>query len=250
VRRASDIAIPIPPLGTTHPIPKEQLYEKISRAVVEQIRSGLIAPGQRLPSERELATAFGVSRPSLREALGALQMVGLVETRHGAGSWVAANALELLDAQVESGFNLGVSPVNLLEARGVLEPAIAAAASKHYFPDPEVDRLLETMNAAHDWENPLHRATWSNADRLYHLRLAGHSENAVFISAASFIASVQAQELWRRLRDETLTVPGRIAAAVEEHQRIFDAIRSGKPGDAADAARDHVKAVRASMDLE
>ncbi len=231
-------------------IPKEQLYEKISRAIVEQIRTGVLAPGARLPAGRALAREFGVSRPTLREALGALQMLGLVETRHGAGSWVSVDALEVLAAQSEGQMNMGVSPVNVLTARALLEPAIASAAAMSYSPDPEIERLLEMMDVADDWENPVHRATWSDADRLYHQRLAVQSQNAVFVSAANFIARVQAEPLWRRLRDETLAVPARIPRAIKEHRRIFDAIEAGDAKQAARAARAHVQAVRRSMNLE
>jgi DNA-binding FadR family transcriptional regulator len=237
-------------LDTLPPIPKEQLYEKISSAIIEQISVGVLVSGQRLPPERELARAFGVSRPSLREALGALQMLGVVETRHGSGSWVAANALEVLSNRPEGALDLGVSPVTLLEARAVVEPAIALFAAERFVLDPEIDRLLELMDTSRDWENPVHRATWSDADRLYHRRLAVHSQNPVFLTAADFIASVQAQQLWRRLRDDTLAVPGRISKAVEEHERIFDAVSNGRPEEAAQAARDHVQAVRDSMGLE
>jgi DNA-binding FadR family transcriptional regulator len=239
-----------PLLDSPRPIAKEQLYEQISRAIIEQIRTGVLSPGARLPAGRDLAQAFGVSRPTLREALGALQMLGLVETRHGAGSWVTANALEVLAAQAEGELGFGVSPVNVLEARALLEPAIARAAAELYTPDPELERLLQMMNQADDWEDPVHRTTWSDADRLYHQRLAVHSQNAVFVSAANFIAQVQAQPLWRRLRDETLAVPGRVRSAIAEHTRIFAAIASGDPQRAARAAGDHVRAVRRSMDLD
>jgi DNA-binding FadR family transcriptional regulator len=232
------------------PIPKNQLYEKISGAIIEQIRVGVMVPGQRLPSERALAAAFGVSRPSLREALGALQMLGVVRTRHGSGSWIAANALDLVANRTDGEFDLGVSPLALLEARATIEPAIAELAARRFVPDPEIHRLLEMMNKAREWGNPVHRATWSDADRLYHQRLAVHTQNAVLVAAADFIASVQAQRLWRQLRDDTLAVPGRISKAVEEHEQIFEAISNGRPEDAAEAARDHIQAVRNSMDLE
>jgi DNA-binding FadR family transcriptional regulator len=231
-------------------IPKEQLYEKISSALVEQISIGMLVPGQRLPPERELAKAFGVSRPSLREALGAMQMLGVVETRHGSGSWVTPNALEVLRDRPGGSLDLGVSAVTLLDAREVIEPAIASAAATRFVPDPELDRLLEMMDSARDWENPVHRATWSDADRLYHRQIAVHAQNPVFSAVAEFIASVQAERLWRRLRDDTFVVPGRIARAVEEHWRIFEAISEGKPKEAEVAARDHLQAVRASMGLE
>jgi len=232
------------------PIPKEQLYEKISSALIEQITVGKLVPGQRLPAERELARALGVSRPSLREALGALQMLGLVDTRHGSGSWLAPDALEIVKNRPADSLDLGVSPLTLLEAREVIEPAIAEAAARRFAPDPEIDRLLEMMDHARDWENPVDRATWSDADRLYHRQIAVHAQNPVFFAAAEFIASVQAQQLWRSLRDDTFMVPGRIARAVDEHQRIFDAVTQGRPEEAAIAARDHLQAVRDSMGLE
>src|SRR4051795_12939798 len=67
-----------------------QRYEQIAERLAQDIRSGLLAPGERLPSERELARALEVSRASVRGAIGALQVQGVVETRPGAGTFVAA----------------------------------------------------------------------------------------------------------------------------------------------------------------
>ena len=108
------------------PIRKVQLYEQISERIIERIRLGAWAAGQRLPAERELARVFAVSRPSLREALGALQMLGVVETHHGSGTWVAKNALDVLATRpAADALDFGVSPVALLEARALFEPTIA-----------------------------------------------------------------------------------------------------------------------------
>jgi DNA-binding FadR family transcriptional regulator len=231
-------------------IPKEQLHEKVSKAIVDQILVGLLGPGQRLPSERDLARALDVSRPSLREALGALQTLGVVETRHGSGSWISNDVLDALAHHPDGALDLGVSPIRLLEARFVVEPAIAALAAEHFVPDPELDRLITMMGEARDWANPMHRATWSDGDRWYHQRIATHTHNAVLVATADYIASVQAQALWRRLRDDTFTVPGRIPRAIEEHERIYSAIVDRRPGAAADAAREHLEAVRDSMGLD
>ena len=233
------------------PIPKVQLYEQICDRIIEQIRTGVWDVGQRLPSERELARVFGVSRPTLREALGALQMIGVVETQHGSGSRITENALDsLADNRGETKFSLGISPVALLEARLALEPIIASLAAQRYSPDPELERLLAMMDEARDWSNATHRTTWAEADIEFHRRIAVHANNHVFLSAADSIATVMFEPLWRGLRDGMLAESGRIAASVDEHQRIFEAIREGLPDDAARHAREHVEVVREYMGLE
>ncbi len=239
------------PPSALEPIRKVQLYEQISERIIERIRLGAWAAGQRLPAERELASVFAVSRPSLREALGALQMLGVVETQHGSGTWVAKNALEVLEKRpAADALDFGVSPVALLEARAHLEPTIASLATTRFTPDPELERLLAMMDEARDWENPEHRTIWSDADRLFHRQIAVHADNPVFLAVADHIARVMGQPLWRRLRDDMLAVPGRIEASVDEHETIYEAIREGRAHDAAAHASRHVEAVREYMGLE
>src|SRR3954452_22017035 len=88
-----------------------QRYEQVAERLAADIRSGLYAPGERLPAERELARSLEVSRASVREALAALQVQGVVETRPGAGTFVAA------DAPAGSGVPHDASPSAVLEAR-------------------------------------------------------------------------------------------------------------------------------------
>jgi DNA-binding FadR family transcriptional regulator len=239
------------PLASIEPIPKVQLYEQVSQRIIEQISVGAWACGQRLPAERELASLFGVSRPSLREALGALQMLGIVETQHGSGTWVSKNALEVIaNHPVAGGLDFGVSPVALLEARAAVEPTIASLSAGRFETDSELERLIQMMADARDWENSKHRAVWSDADRLFHRQIAVHANNPVLLSVADQIARVMGQPLWRRLRDDMLAVPGRIDASVVEHQRIFDALQARLPEDAATHASRHVEVVREYMGLE
>ena len=75
-----------------------QRYERIAERLAGDIRAGRLAPGERLPGERELARRLEVGRASVREAIGALQVRGVLETRPGSGSFVAADALERLGA--------------------------------------------------------------------------------------------------------------------------------------------------------
>jgi DNA-binding FadR family transcriptional regulator len=234
------------------PVVTVQLYERICDRIIEAIRKGRWQPGARLPNEHELAQALGVSRPSLREALGALQILGVLDTKHGAGTWVAANAIEIVAQNPPAnllGVDSDVSPVAVLEARLTIEPPIAGLAALAHKADPRMEQLLDMMNHARDLANPAHRAVWSDADRLFHRQLAAHTDNPVFLAFAEHLAFVQSQPLWRRLRDEMLMEPGRIEASIAEHERIHDAITRGDADAARAAARDHVSTVREMMRL-
>jgi DNA-binding FadR family transcriptional regulator len=235
------------------PVETVQLYQRICDRIVEAVRAGRWRPGERLPAERELAEALGVSRPSLREALGALQVLGILETKHGAGTWVAANATEIVAQSPPANVlavDADVSPVAVLEARLTIEPPIAGVAALRHRPDERIEELLAMMNEARDWLNPAHRAVWSDADRLFHRQLAVQTDNPVFLGFADQVAFVMGQPLWRRLRDDMLSVPGRIEASIEEHARIHDAIYRGDVEAASSAARDHVHTVGGLMGLE
>ena len=87
---------PAPPGLALEPLAPTQLYERVLSRLTAQIADGVLKPGDRLPSERELARRLQVSRPVVREAIGALQNERLVWTRHGAGTYVADAALEIL----------------------------------------------------------------------------------------------------------------------------------------------------------
>src|SRR5918998_5830024 len=117
-----------------------QRYEQIAERLAADIRSGLYAPGERLPSERELAKTLEVSRASVREALASLQLQGVVETRHGAGTFVVG-------PPPSNGAQHDASPSAVLEARLQLEPAVARLAAARAQPDPAAEQLLAAMEA-------------------------------------------------------------------------------------------------------
>src|SRR4051812_44594718 len=100
-----------------------QRYEQVAERLAADIRSGSYAPGERLPAERELARVLEVSRASVREALASLQLQGFVETRKGAGTFVAARP------PAGAAFPHDASPSAVREARSQLEPAVARLAA-------------------------------------------------------------------------------------------------------------------------
>ena len=227
-------------LSTFRPL---QRYEQIAERLAADIRSGLLAPGERLPSERELARALEVSRASVREALAALQLRGVVETRPGAGTFVTA------EPPISDVPQHDASPSAVLEARAQLEPAVARLAAERAQPDPAVEKLLSAMEAATDPEDPAARATWNASDRLFHRQLAAMTGNPVLLAFADHVAALMDEPLWQRLRDDSIATPGRTRIHVAEHRMIYEAIVEGNAEAAAFYSAQHINRVRTYMEL-
>src|SRR5439155_1029081 len=141
--------------GAVGPIHLPQRYEQVARRLAADIAAARLAPGERLPSERDLARSLGVGRASVREALAALANQGLLETRPGSGSFVAADAAARLDS---AELPHDASPSDLLEARALLEPAVARLAAGRTRRDPEIEDLLAQMEEPVDQNDPRDRA--------------------------------------------------------------------------------------------
>jgi DNA-binding FadR family transcriptional regulator len=223
-----------------------QRYEQIADSLAAEIRAGGLAAGERLPGERELAQRLGVSRATVREALGALQLRGLVETRQGAGSFVALQ----LPPPDPFALPADASPSALLQARAILEPAIVRLAATAARSDPEIEQLLELMSASADPADPEQRRAWSDADRRFHRRFAALTANPVLVAIAEHIAALMDQPLWQRLRDDSIAVPGRTTLQLAEHRLIAAAVAEGDADAAAGYATQHINRARRYMALD
>jgi DNA-binding FadR family transcriptional regulator len=214
-----------------------QRYEQIAERLAEDIRAGALVPGERLPSERELARTLEVSRASVREALASLALQGVVETRHGAGTFVVG-------APPSNGAVHDASPSAVLEARTALEPAVARLAAARAQRDETAEKLLAAMEA-----EPVDIATWNASDRLFHRQLAAMTGNPVLLAFADHVASLMDQPLWQRLRDDSIAEPGRTRIHVAEHRMIYEAIVAGDAEAASFYSVQHINRVRAYMEL-
>jgi DNA-binding FadR family transcriptional regulator len=223
------------------PLRLRQRYEQVADRIAADIRAGRLAPGTRLPSERDLARRLEVGRASVREAIAALQVAGMIETRPGSGSFVAAHAAERTREAHDS------SPSDLLEARALLEPAVARLAAQRGRPDGESERLLAAMETAAG-EGDL--AGWNDCDRRFHQRIAALTGNPVVLDLADRIAAVMDQPLWQRLRDDSIATPGRATIHLAEHRMIYEAIAEGDADAAELYAAQHIRRVRRYMNLD
>ena len=223
------------------PVRTLQRYEHVAERLAAEIRSGAFAPGERLPSERDLARRLEVGRASVREAIAALQVQGVIETRPGSGSFVAADAAERLPAP--SGLPHDASPSDLLEARALLEPAVARLAARRAGHDEEIESLLAAMEDATG-------DVWNDCDRRFHQRIAALTGNPVLADLADHIAAVMDEPLWQRLRDDSIAVPGRTTIHLAEHRMIYEAIAEGDADAAELYAAQHIRRVRKYMTLD
>jgi DNA-binding FadR family transcriptional regulator len=237
---------------TAAPLHVPQRYEQVVRRLAADIAAGRRAPGERLPSERDLARGLGVGRASVREALAALANQGLLETRPGSGSFVAADAPARLRGGAGPELPHDAAPSDVLEARALLEPAVArlAAGRAAGAADPEVERLLAAMEDPIDLGDPRDRARWSDADRHFHRRIAALTANPVLLALAGEIATRMDEPLWQRLRDESVATPGRTRVHAAEHRMIYEAIVDGDGAAAEFYATQHLARVRRYMTLD
>lgn len=226
----------------------KQIYEQVADQIRAGIESGLYAEGSRLPSERDLAQRLKVSRPAVREAIGALQNEGMVVTRHGSGTYVADTIMRTARAGSvlpdEDFAEADFSPVSTLEVRMLIEPAIVRLAARRAQRDELAERYLEGMANVKDITDPAQQALWSECDRLFHRQLAVMTGDILISKIAEEVNKTMAQPLWNRLRDDGIYDPERIQLYAAEHRLIYEAIVTGDEDAAAFYVEGHLKRVQ------
>ena len=204
-------------------------YQVVAEQIVDAIRSGEFQAGDRLPSERDLSSLCGVSRPVIREAMIALEIAGLVEVRGGSGVYIR----EALGASTQVP-DAGQAPYDAFLARRSIESEIAAIAAENAKPDDlvEVATALELMRAeAERGPGP------DRNDRRFHFALARASGNSAFLHIINFIWDelLYPGALWTKLRARRSVRPTRIA----EHEAILKALEARDPEAARRAMHVH-----------
>jgi GntR family transcriptional repressor for pyruvate dehydrogenase complex len=218
------------------PIKSTRIYEEIVRQIKQMIAEGRLKSGDQLPPERELAEQFVVSRTSVREALRALESLGLVEIRPGEGTFVREVSVEALIeplALVMASQREAIG--ELFEARRLIEPAIAALAAQRARPDElgEMERILDEQAR----EIAAGR-TGLGQDAQFHAAIASAAHNQAITRVIHALMDLLSQS-----REESLNTPGRPQRSHQDHRRVLEAIRRRDESGAAEAMREHVSGV-------
>ncbi len=227
------------------PVKTQKVYQVVLLQLRQLLQEGHLKPGEKLIPERELAEQLQVSRTSLREALRALEIQGLIETRPRGGTFIRhTDAQTLLAAlnQLLDGNSL-TSILEMLQVRQILESECAAiAAQRRTMHDLiQMEKSLQDM-MRYETEEDL----GLEADLQFHFYVVRSTGNST-LTGIMHMLSNNMKETIRATRHTRFSQPGRFMETFQEHENIFLAIRDREPDRARRATADHITKIQEEM---
>lgn len=216
---------------------QDRLYQDLARSLMEELASGQYPVGARLPAERELATAYNVSRPTVREAIIALEVQGLVEVKVGSGAYVR----RLPGKEDLPGFN--ITAFELTEARLLFEGEAAALAATQASDEEldEIERLVEEIARENQRADGAEKS-----DREFHLAIARATRNTAIYQAIEHLWDLRSASPEAALLHEKARTAN-IKPVVDEHTAVMTALRARDAAGARSAMRAHLAQVIESL---
>jgi GntR family transcriptional repressor for pyruvate dehydrogenase complex len=217
---------------------------KIVEQVRDLIKEGRLKPGDKLPPEQVLAEEFGASRPSVREALSALEILGITESRGGKGNFIKDNLSFPLYEQRFREFEEEESPFELLEARKVLETEIVGLAAKNAT-EEEIATIQGSLNKMKDAMTNIPEIM--EFDREFHINIARAAHNSLLFSMMIYLTDLLKEKLWINLKEKSWSIPGHPKKYFEEHNEILNAIKNKDSKRARNRMYDHLAGVERDL---
>ena len=217
-------------------IRRERLADQVADKIMQMIRNGDFKPGDKLPSEPELMKIFNVGRSSIREAIGALSLIGLVTVRPGQGTHVAGQSLNSEDKPIGLMLTAGPDKVReFVEARLELEKIIARLAAER-----ATDQEIEALKAIHARLKPplKNRAATIEADLEFHGTIARASHNSLLVRILSELRLPMRN--WIEQKADFKLIYGKV---YEQHAAIMDAIEARDGSKAQAAMQAHLESI-------
>jgi len=208
---------------------RDQAAEQIQRYIV----SNKLVPGNRLPTETQLAEAFGVSRLSVREATKSLEFLGIVESKTGVGLTVGRIDMERLTEHL--GFHTGlldVDPEQLIDSRVIVETGVLVHVARNMAKDPAIEAelraLAERFRAARDLK------TWIELDIQFHRTLLEASGLKPLLAFSDLL-----NVFFQRFRESVKRAGWQLG--IESHRRLVDLLAAGQVAEATEELRKHIE---------
>lgn len=212
---------------------RPRLYEQVVERLLDHVIQQRLAPGDRLPPERDLAERLGVSRATVAQALVALEVLGVIEVHHGSGAvllYRPSNAVVLRSLREHTD-----RLPDIVDARSAVETKLAALAAQRRSPEDleAVEEALQVMA-----EDIAAGGRGLRGDELFHAAVTAAAHSSVLARLMTHIS-----DLVRETRIESLSQQGRPERSLEYHRAIAGAIREQRPEDAARAMQEHIQLV-------
>ncbi|MBT2689246.1 FadR family transcriptional regulator [Bacillus sp. ISL-47] len=214
-----------------------RLYEQVLEQIENQIESGDLKLGDRLPTERELSNKIGVSRGTLREAFRILEEQGIIETKPGGGRYlrnIQTNAYTKMNNSIISELQKAAI-IDLLEIREILELKMVELACERITKE-EIDQLEKGLN-----ENQENRSL----DYDFHIELARASKNIVIVNFMKLNINII-----KEARKMSFNNTTNFTSAIQEHREILDAVKNGDKNLAKEKLLMHLSKIRVRMNQE
>jgi len=205
----------------------EKIYVQIVRQIEDLIEQGVLKLGDKLPSEPVLAEQLGTSRPPLREALSALEIIGIIERRGRTGNFVKANTDTLRYKRQLRELSKDVSPHETLEARKIVETEIVRTAAETATKKDieavqkafqEMKEKIEKLGSSLTLEDII------SSDIKFHLSIAEATHNSVLIETVGYMVAGLREKLWSEMKLHTTDFRKRSQKLLLEHKEILDAL--------------------------
>ena len=226
----------------TDPIPRRKLSDAVRERLARRIASGAIRPGDSLPSERELMSAYGVGRPAIREAMQSLQASGLIEVRHGGRARVARatvdNAFDRMRPTMRHVLAHSAPTLeHLKEVRLATETHLAAQSARM-----RDERHLAEMRGVLDTQARARgdAASFLRFDGAFHEAIARSTGNPVFTTLSQAVFGWLSE-----FHQAAVHKPGLETLTLDEHAEILAAIAAGDPDRARRGMHDHLSRANA-----
>lgn len=215
------------------PVSRPRLYQQLVERLLAYITEQGLEPGERLPTERDLAHRLGVSRTSVAQAIVALEVQGILGVRQGDGIYLVRRADP--GESVQELLTRRQRLPEILEAREAIEVKVTALAAER-----RTDADLAAIDAAlaHMAEEVRRGEHGFEGDQRFHAAVTAAAHNSILSGLTDMLAAPIEET-----RRESLSQPGRPPRSLASHRRIAEAIRSGDPIRAARAARQHIALV-------
>ncbi|MFJ8259990.1 FadR/GntR family transcriptional regulator [Peribacillus asahii] len=224
--------------------PKKKAYQVIVDQINEYFLNGKLKPGDKLPTERELASRFNVSRTSVREALRKLEIKGIIEIKQGSGSFIKTSEALAVEEISSTIMNAEKKLIyEMLELRRMLEVECASLASQRATSE-DLNRIREALEMMDHAKNDVELGL--QADLNFHISIVYASHNSIFLQLIKTLSG-HMQDTIRATRRQRLANHERNQDTINEHKEIYLAIATGDADQAAQLMEKHITQIRKEL---